>query len=570
MNFGKIGQCLLLALLCILLRSLDASSTSSTTDSRSEDRQYIQTPPISSFETTLNSEISKLIGIIEESIEEDSTYIYFSRDKLINSLKAKIPKKSSLFHFPDIDENTYNAFIKNLRKRAETSAEVKLHLWSLIVGIPIVGMKHRASYYDTCGHLLKGASKEDRTSLGIITGLQKLCVKAKVQNDETNDVHLHYDVSSDMLHSVILYRKKYLSMKSGDKECQKTLWDLFSSQLTSVVHHSNESEEKAAAESLIAFLLKENLRLTSRKPNITFGLVRLLSNTAIYVSRCIGKKSITLHSPCSREGVRFFGLQDGIFIVQSDSDEKALAILFGKQFFRRAFFTEYPCDCEGCADAVKSSYFPHYTFSMLPRNFRDEYSRTCEAGFDGEDDFAETFAEHILGNRTSSFVSHLLTCIGDQQLKTKLSDSSELKRKLFGTKFEIDLSELDTITFGSDDESDSVNELPLSSKFSLILEHFICKTYQIIRMINLSDSQLRDAQAKELGELLSKNVLPHLATLDISGNKISREGLLFFEQLLSRDSFKKLIARSNRFKSLPENFSRKISKKIVWDGIDEE
>lgn len=517
---------------------------------------------------SLQQEIAALANVIETIMSEDPSSLYLARNRVADSLREELSKDSHLYHFPDLDEESYNRFIISLEGCKNTD-DVRLHLWSYMVGIPIIGLAHTESYYDTCGHLLPKASKDERTELEISPGLKSLCVKISGQN-EIGDKHKHYDVTDDMLHSVILYRKKflYLSNEKREEECQKICWSLLENDLTDLDKLRDQDAQSVNGEqklltNLLRFLLRINHR-GEKKPTFTLGLIKLFQNTAIYLSTCLGKKSVTINSPCSRGGVTYFGLQDGIFIARSKCSEDDIATLFGEQFFRRAFFEAHPCDCDGCAAALKCAYYPHYTFEMLPRNLYSLLKEQNKKGYEGEDDFAEEFALHMQGKATSLLVSHLIAYITLQQLQTRLCDKSELLIVLFEPTSKVDLSNLKSKKREtSDDESQDV--LSKVEQFETALEHFRCKSYQGIRKIDLSNNDLGDRAIKKLAELLSKNVLPRLVELDISGNKITETGIAKFAKLLERDKFKRLIARSNRLNHLSEDISEKIKKKVIWE-----
>lgn len=550
-----------IGLLCFFCLEL----LSSTNSSKIIDKLYEETDR---QKLSMQNDVSKLAKEIEKLIDEKPTSLYHESSRVAEHLRDVLSMGSPLYHFPDLDEDSYNLFISALKEYKDKVA-IALYLWSYMVGIPIVVLAHTNSYYESCGHLLPKAAKAERSDMEVILGLKKLCVKIAGQ-EQLGDKHKHYEVTDAMLYSVILYRKKFLNMSNEreEEENQEMLWPLLAKDLKG--HEDlKAAEEQNPLGNLLNFLLRDNSwqnPMFYKKPGFSWGLVRLLQNTAIYLSTRKGKKSITINSPCSREGTTYFGFQDGIFLEMSDCTEDTIALLFGEQFFRRGLFKVHPCDCERCAAALKCTYYPHYTFDMLPLKIHALVTEWREKGYDGENAFAEKFALHILGRKKSLLLSHIIDYISMQQLQTKLSNRSDLSVELFEPRSKVDLSELKGKQSEKDDDDESEDEqLTKIQKFDAALEHFKCREYQKITEIDLSKNGLGDRSAKKLGELLAKNLLPRLKVLDISDNRISENGLKAFIPLLKRDCFKHLIAHGNHFTSLPEHFSE-VRKKIVALG----
>ena len=85
-------------------------------------------------------------------------------------------------------------------------------------------------------------------------------------------------------------------------------------------------------------LLDSVLYLNDDMPFYSFGIIKLLQNTAIYLSPLAGD-SRHIISPFSVNGVQYLGLIDGIFIPQSDRIIDHIDYLFGIEVWYRGFFS---------------------------------------------------------------------------------------------------------------------------------------------------------------------------------------------------------------------------------------
>lgn len=526
-----------------------------------------------SITSSLRSDVENMVNIIEKICSSQPKDIYCQRADISERLRETLSNDSYLRPFPHLSAQTYYEFTQALKKSFEQKpdkAAYFLHLWSYVTGIPIIGLCKGRTYYKYDNHLLPEATKDECKNLRLTTTSPQFCVRT---DREGKEIHRHIDMPSAISHCTWVCVKEQFADASENQleEAPRIAWSLIENDLVPL--------EQIGPDTLGAllqmFLLCRDDQTARNR--YSFGLVRLLQNTALYISLADEHSSGVIVSPCSKDTIRYFGFQDGVFIEKRliDQDFEQLHTLFGEQCFVRAFFRKVPCfhknladECRHCRDSVRGLFFPHYSLSGL-RGLTDEpdsegclHRREDESLKDTQTRFAAAFCCYM-SNHEAPAIKVLMDYLDKQQLSTVLTtnlttNEGSLKR-LIDPSYSIVLNS--TVGIEENRETHDVWQAP--DFMRAVLEHLNCVEYQIVTIIDLSNNKLTDKELEQLGKALQGNILPHLWRLDLSQNRIGRKGLRALRSLLERDYFETLILNRPSIK-VSSDFSEQMLKKIVW------
>jgi len=526
--------------------------------------------PISKKVSLLICDIEKLRQEIERLNDINVKAIYTNRKSIEKSFKKLLDVDSPLMPFPLLAIETYENFIKALEillSRDEEKAPYLLQVWSYIVGIPVVGLKHGRTYYERDNHLLPEATKKECRDLEIIIDTPQFCVRIPAKEGQ-EERHTHHDMPSEVSLSALVCQEKCLKdpTQTEIQESQRIGWPLLEDQLVAL--------DRWESSNLADFMRNTLCKVTAKKKLVySYGLISLWQHTAIYFSLKEGTESDVIVSPCSKNIVGYFGFQDGVFIEQGTLREGSYHALFGKQFMQRGLFTKNPCEtsypkeCDVCKTILKALYEPHFSFELLNAKGLEQLQRMRTLGnYEAlTRAFTKDFCEFCeKGDGADTLSKKLIRYIDTHQRTTVLSEINSVEPFLFNPTFRVELSRY----VGNQNDDDSRN-LNASELIEALIGHLQCVEHQDTQSIDLSSNGLGDEEIETLAEAFNTNIVPNLITLKLAHNKISRKGLLALTRLLKRDTFKMLVLDSNRVRTLPAELGRVSHKVYGLKNADE-
>jgi len=496
-------------------------------------------------------DVESLVKHIEQVTSHDGSEIYTNREEVGKDLKGMLSIHSPLRPFPLLSIQTYETLIEALKavlKKDEAKASSLLHVWSYMVGIPVVGLKHGRKYYEWDNHLMPEASRKECKELGIAIDAFQFCVRIPAL-DGADEKYAHLDMPNEVSVSALVCKEKRLQQASAKeiREVQGIGWPLLKDQLVSL--------ERWESSLLADFMRKLLFKTVDNKLAYSYGLIELWKNTAIYFSVKDGEDSDVIVSPCSKNSVSYFGFQDGVFIENGTLRKGTYHGLFGKQFLFRGLFTKHPCTteypkkCDTCKTAFKALYEPHYSFKLLSDEGQGllQAMRACGSYDLLESSFMRDFCDYVEGRTVTPNVSKkLIKYMNALQRKIVLSDSLPGENFLFNPTFSVELPKV----VKSKDRQDNESLTPMGL-ISVLISHLECVRHQDTQSIDLSNNCIGDDEVVLLGHALDKNIVPDLETLNLSNNAITRKGLLALKKLLRRDTFQTLKIAFNRVHTLP-------------------
>lgn len=562
--------------------------------------------PFLSASVSVREEIKTMYDYFSDAVAQEEAgalKVYTERDKVASELQKKLlnmhGETSSLRNFPDLDQKTYNTAIRILAdeffKRKTAKDDALLHVWSFLTGIKVVGLKHDAKYYQQNMHLKKLSGFQNLSDVVLSFTFEEIF--ARIRNDESSRKVLPVRIPAEFR-----LRSAYYRSHKGENdlidhvEWPSMTWEFLQDELAVLERFVNKNDPSSSPTRV---LLTRLLLLNSKNsPLYSHGIVTLLRNTALYLSEKIVDSSRLLSGPFSIVTTSNFGLQDGIFLenrahLADDIDYLIGSELFGRLFFRSERERMWAYDSKGSKEPMKTKmvstvpsqkdsikgpisvcYVPHYRF------FTIDHETISAIIAKGVDRFSTKFRNYIKAggtiagggnhgnyNKPYDVLPALIEELESKQLNIRLISENELAQAVsvvwFKPVYVVDISaEVMKKIFGNTVTDTSLAKclrpregetlLPVSA----LMLHLTCYPYRFIEKLIIADSSIADEGAREIAQGFAKGILPHLAVLDLSNNRITNFKDTAFQALLEREKFNYLIIILNPFEGVVPAFER--------------